>query len=245
MRLIPSIDIINGSCVRLTRGDFKKIETYKNDPVEYAKELENAGIEYLHMIDLDGARLNRIVNYSVLNNIAKSTKLKIDFGGGLLTSSDVDVAFENGASQIIGGTVAVNNPTQFIGWLEKYGSEKVILAADTKHNKIAINAWENTTKHDVIEFITNYEKLGIKHVICTDISKDGTLSGASNNLYQEILSKSQISLIASGGVSNMSDLATLEEIGCEGAILGKALFENKISLKELTTFISKSSRSKQ
>lgn len=233
MRIIPAIDIIEGKCVRLTKGDYSTKKIYNENPLEVAKEFEDNGIKYLHLVDLDGAKSKHIVNYKVLEEIATRTNLKIDFGGGLKSDDDLRIAFENGANQITGGSIAIKNPDVFIGWLTKYGSEKIILGADCKNRKIATQGWLETSEVDVIDFIKEYEEIGVQSTICTDVVKDGMLQGASVDLYLEILSKSAVNLIASGGVATIEDLVRLKEIGCEGAILGKAIYEGKISLKEL------------
>ncbi|MCD8402814.1 1-(5-phosphoribosyl)-5-[(5-phosphoribosylamino)methylideneamino]imidazole-4-carboxamide isomerase [Tenacibaculum finnmarkense] len=233
MRIIPAIDIIEGKCVRLTKGDYATKKIYNENPVEVAKEFEDNGIEYLHLVDLDGAKSQHIVNYKILEQIAAKTNLKIDFGGGLKSNEDLRIAFENGASQITGGSIAVKNPEIFTGWLAKYGADKIILGADCIQRKIATHGWLETSEVDVVDFINKYEKLGVKNTICTDVAKDGMLQGASVELYKEILSKSDVNLIASGGVSSIDDLIELKEIGCESAILGKAIYEGYISLKEL------------
>ncbi|MEX6625781.1 1-(5-phosphoribosyl)-5-[(5-phosphoribosylamino)methylideneamino]imidazole-4-carboxamide isomerase [Tenacibaculum salmonis] len=233
MRIIPAIDIIEGKCVRLTKGDYATKKIYNENPVEVAKEFEDNGIEYLHLVDLDGAKSQHIVNYKILEQISAKTNLKIDFGGGLKSDEDLRIAFENGASQITGGSIAVKNPDVFTGWLTKYGSDKIILGADCINRKIATHGWLETSEVDVVDFIKQYEKIGVKNTICTDVAKDGMLQGASVDLYKEILSKSGVNLTASGGVSSMADLIELKEIGCEAAILGKAIYEGYISLKEL------------
>ncbi|WP_299123565.1 1-(5-phosphoribosyl)-5-[(5-phosphoribosylamino)methylideneamino]imidazole-4-carboxamide isomerase [uncultured Tenacibaculum sp.] len=233
MRIIPAIDIIEGKCVRLTKGDYSTKKIYNENPLEVAKEFEDNGIKYLHLVDLDGAKSKHIVNYKVLEEIATRTNLKIDFGGGLKSNDDLRIAFESGANQITGGSIAIKNPDVFIGWLTKYGSEKIILGADCKNRKIATQGWLETSEVDVVDFIKEYEEIGVQSTICTDVAKDGMLQGASVDLYLEILSKSAVNLIASGGVATIEDLVRLKEIGCEGAILGKAIYEGKISLKEL------------
>ena len=233
MRIIPAIDIIDGKCVRLTKGDYTTQKIYNKNPLEVAKEFEANGIQYLHLVDLDGARSKHIVNYKVIEDIAKNTSLKIDFGGGIKSDQDIFIAFESGASQITGGSIAVQNPTMFLGWLKQYGCDKIILGADALNRKIATHGWLESSDKDVVEFISQYEQLGINYVVCTDINKDGMLQGASNELYQEILQKTKVRLIASGGVSSIKDLVKLKEIGCEGAIVGKAIYEGKITFKEL------------
>ncbi|MFT4759045.1 MAG: phosphoribosylformimino-5-aminoimidazole carboxamide ribotide isomerase [Paraglaciecola sp.] len=233
MKIIPAIDIIDGKCVRLTKGDYATKKIYNENPLEVAKEFEANGIQFLHLVDLDGAKSKHIVNYKILEKIARQTSLKIDFGGGLKSDEDLKIAFENGANQITGGSIAANNRAVFLNWLEHYGAEKIILGADCKNRKIATNGWLESSDDDVVDFIQSYEKEGIQSVICTDIAKDGMLAGASNELYVEILRKTGVKLIASGGVSSMEDLKKLKEIGCEGAILGKAIYENRIALKDL------------
>ncbi|MEX0996436.1 MAG: 1-(5-phosphoribosyl)-5-[(5-phosphoribosylamino)methylideneamino]imidazole-4-carboxamide isomerase [Flavobacteriaceae bacterium] len=233
MRIIPAIDIINGKCVRLTKGDYATQKTYSEHPLEVAKSFEDHGIQYLHLVDLDGARSKHIVNQKVLYQIASKTNLKIDFGGGLKSDADLKIAFENGASQITGGSIAFSNPEIFESWLQVYGAEKIILGADAQNRKIATHGWKETSTLDVIEFIKNYESKGVQLVICTDIAKDGMLQGPSFELYAEILKETKIQLIASGGVSKFDDLLKLNELGCEGVILGKAIYEGKITLKEL------------
>jgi len=233
MRIIPAIDIIDGKCVRLSKGDYTTKIVYHSNPVDVAKQFEASGIQYLHLVDLDGARSQHIVNYKILNKICGETNLKVDFGGGLKSDEDLCIAFESGANQITGGSIAVKDPKTFNGWIGKYGSKKIILGADCNNRKIATNGWIENSELDVVDYIIQYEKKGISHVICTDIAKDGMLQGTSNELYKEILAKSNVKLIASGGVSCFEDLILLKELGCEGAIVGKALYEGKINLKEL------------
>ena len=233
MRIIPAIDIIGGKCVRLSKGDYSTKKIYNESPVEVAKEFEAFGIKFLHVVDLDGAKSNHIVNFKVLHEIATQTNLKVDFGGGLKSNEDLKIAFDNGASQITGGSIAVKNPDLFQEWLAAYDSGKIILGADCMDRKIATHGWQQTSELDVVDFILDYERKGVQYVICTDISKDGMLQGTSNELYTEILSKTQVKLIASGGVTSIQDMEKLIEIGCEGAIIGKAIYEQKITLKEL------------
>lgn len=235
MRIIPAIDIYNGKCVRLSKGDYNTQKIYNENPTEIAKSYEDNGIRYLHVVDLDGAKSQKIINYKVLENIASKTNLIIDFGGGIKSNEDIKIAFESGASKITGGTIAAKNPELFLQWLNQYGNKKIILGADCKNQKIATNGWLETLSINVVEFIKNFEKKGVKEVICTDISKDGMLQGPSVELYQKILSKTSVNLIASGGVTSMNDLTRLKEIGCEGAIIGKAIYEGKITLKQLQT----------
>lgn len=233
MRIIPAIDIIDGKCVRLSKGDYDTKKIYNENPLEVAKSFEDAGIQYLHLVDLDGAKAKHIVNHKVLEQISNNTGLKVDFGGGLKSNEDLRIAFDCGAQQITGGSIAAQNRELFLEWLQTYGADKIILGADCMNRKIATNGWLESSELDVLKFIQTYEKEGITNVICTDISKDGMLAGASNELYTEILSETKINLIASGGVSSMQDLEDLIEIGCEGAIVGKAIYEGNISLKEL------------
>ncbi len=234
MRIIPAIDIIGGKCVRLTKGDYATKKIYNENPLEVAKEFEASGINYLHLVDLDGARAQRVVNHKVLENIAKHTSLTIDFGGGIRSAKDMQVAFDSGASQVTGGSMSVKNPAVFIECLERFGSDKVILGADAINRKIATHAWHEQSDTDVVDFIASYEQRGVMYVVCTDISKDGMLQGASEALYREILQKTNVRLIASGGVSSMDDLLALNTIGCDGAIIGKAIYEQRITLKELS-----------
>ena len=238
MRIIPAIDIIDGRCVRLTKGNYDTEKVYHTNPVEVAKNFEANGIQYLHLVDLDGAKSSNIVNHKILHDIATQTSLKIDFGGGIKTDDDARIAFENGATQITGGSIAVQNPEMFLSWLQKYGSDRLILGADSLHRKIATHGWLQQSEVDVVDFIKEYQTKGICYVICTDISKDGMLEGPSIELYEEILQDDNINLIASGGVTSIQDVYDLAEIGCEGAIIGKAIYENRISLQELQKFIS-------
>ena len=234
MRIIPAIDIINGKCVRLTKGDYATQKTYNENPVEVARSFEDAGIKYLHLVDLDGAKSGNIINHKVLESIATQTNLIIDFGGGVKSDTDIQKAFEYGASQITTGSIAVKNPEKVTEWLSQYGPDKIILGADCNNRKIAMNGWLHESDTDVLEFIQSYQKKGIKTVICTDIAKDGMLQGPSTNLYKEIIGSANINLIASGGITNIQDILDMKAIGCEGAIIGKALYEGKIELKELS-----------
>lgn len=233
MNIIPAIDLINGKCVRLTKGDYSTKKTYHKNPVEVAKTFEGVGIKHLHLVDLDGAKASRIINYPVLEKIASQTNLIIDFGGGLKRAEDVKIAFESGAAKITGGSIAVKNPTLFIRWIEEYG-EKIILGADCLNMKIATQGWTEISELNVVDFIRDYQSQGISEVICTDISKDGMLKGPSLALYAEIIERTNIELIASGGVSSIQDLLHLKKIGCSGAIVGKAIYEGRISLKQLS-----------
>lgn len=235
MRIIPAIDIIDGKCVRLTKGDYTTSKIYNENPLEVALEFEANGIQNIHLVDLDGAKSKQIINYNILEKIASQTSLSVDFGGGIKSDNDIRVAFESGANQVTGGSIAVNNPFTFINWINKYGADKIILGADCLNRKIATQGWLESTELDVIDFIKNYTLKGINNVICTDISKDGMLQGPSIELYEEIITQSNVNLIASGGISTISDLRKLSNLGCEGAILGKAIYEGYISLKELRT----------
>lgn len=244
MRIIPAIDIIDGKCVRLTKGDYSTKKVYNENPLEVAKLFEASGIEFLHVVDLDGAKASHIVNYKVLEQIANKTKLKIDFGGGLKSNNDLKIAFESGANQITGGSIAVKNKEIFESWIKTYGSNKIILGADCNNEKIAVSGWQEESELEVIPFIKDYKEKGIQYVICTDISKDGMLEGPSFNLYQKILnechseqSEESIKLIASGGISTFDELPKLKKLGCEGVIIGKAIYEERISLKQLEQFI--------
>jgi len=242
LRIIPAIDIIDGKCVRLTKGDYSTKKIYNESPLEVAKEFEAAGIEYLHVVDLDGAKASKIINYKILEQIASKTNLKIDFGGGLKADKDLEIAFNSGAHQITGGSIAVKNSDIFESWIEKYSAQKIILGADfypdTSGGKIATNGWQEESTLELIPFIKGYKDKGIQYVICTDISKDGMLQGPSFDIYKEILSKAKdIKLIASGGISTFDELPRLAENGCEGVIIGKAIYENKISLKQLEKYI--------
>ena len=244
MRIIPAIDIIEGKCVRLTKGDYNTKKIYNKNPLEVAKEFEAAGIEYLHVVDLDGAKASQIINYKVLEQIATKTNLKIDFGGGLKADKDLEIAFNSGANQITGGSIAVKNPEVFKSWITKFGAEKIILGADfypdNSGGKIATNGWQEESSLELIPFIADYQQKGIQYVICTDISKDGMLQGPSFDVYNDILSEVKpLNLIASGGISAFDELPKLAALGCEGVIIGKAIYENKISLKQLESFISK------
>ena len=237
MKIIPAIDIIDGKCVRLSKGDYNTKKIYNENPVEVAKEFESFGVQFLHLVDLDGAKSKHIVNAKVLEKISNETSLKIDFGGGLKTEKDIEIAFNSGAKQITIGSIAVQDPEFCYKIIEKYGSEKIILGADCENRKIKTSGWLEESTRDIIDFILEYQDNNIKNVICTDISKDGMLEGASTELYQEILEKTKIQLVASGGISSIEDVYTMKEIGCSGTIIGKAIYENKISLNQLQNFI--------
>lgn len=240
MRIIPAIDIIEGKCVRLSKGDYATKKVYSESPLEVAKQFEAHGIEHLHLVDLDGAKASHIVNYQVLESIASKTNLKIDFGGGLKSDEDLKIAFESGANQITGGSIAVKNPDTFNSWIIKYGADKIILGADALDEKVAISGWQEESNKELVPFIQEYQTKGIQYVICTDISKDGMLQGPSFELYQRILNEvPNIHLIASGGISTFHEIPKLAELGCEGTIIGKAIYENRIGLKELEEYILK------
>lgn len=237
MKIIPAIDIIDGKCVRLSKGDYNTKKIYNKNPLEVAKEFEDYGIRFLHLVDLDGAKSKHIVNQKVLETLAKETSLHIDFGGGLKTENDIETAFNSGAKQITIGSIAVQNPEFCFQLIEKYGAEKIILGADCENRKIKTSGWLEDSDKNVIDFILEYQTKGVKNVICTDISKDGMLQGASNELYQEILDKTTFQLVASGGISCIEDVYLMKEIGCAGTIIGKAIYEGKISLNQLQNFI--------
>lgn len=238
MRIIPAIDIIEGKCVRLTKGDYTTQKIYNEDPLEVAKAFEDSGVTSLHLVDLDGAKAKSIVNFRVLEKLATHTGLKIDFGGGLKSDTDLKIAFECGAQQITGGSVAVKNPEIFKRWLVEYGSEKIILGADVKRDRIAVSGWVETSEESIVPFVKKYQEAGVDYVVCTDISKDGMLEGPAFALYDSLLSEcSKIKLIASGGVSDISELPLLADLGCNGVIIGKAIYEKKISLKRLESYI--------
>ena len=237
MYIIPAIDIIEGKCVRLTQGDYAQKKIYNENPLEIAKQFEDAGLQRLHLVDLDGAKAGRIINYNVLETLSSKTNLHIDFGGGLKSDDDLTIAFECGAQQVTGGTIAVKNRETFLNWINTFGAEKIILGADVKDEKIAVGGWIETSDIWLKDFLQDYVNQGIKYCICTDISKDGLLRGSSNELYERLLSDfKDLQLIASGGVTDMSDLEKLKEIGCFGAIIGKAIYEGRISLKDLEKF---------
>ena len=237
MRIIPAIDIIERKCVRLSKGDYETKKIYNESPLEVAKTFEDYGIKYLHLVDLDGAKSKHIVNYKVLETLALKTSLKIDFGGGLKSDTDLKIAFENGASQITGGSIAVKSPETFVSWIEAYGSEKIILGADVKGIQIATDGWLETSDQTLFEFVKHYQTKGVEYVICTDISKDGMMEGPAVDLYKNLLAKTEVKLIASGGISKIEELPKLQQLGCEGIIIGKAIYEDRISLKQLEKFI--------
>ena len=234
MNIIPAIDLIDGKCVRLQQGNYAARTVYSADPLEVAKQFEAAGITMLHLVDLDGARSRHIVNHAVLERIAANTALEIDFGGGLKSDDDVRIAFESGAAKITGGSVAALNREVFLGWMETYGTERILLGADARNRRVATNGWVNDTGLDVVEFISGYASLGVQSCIVTDIALDGMLAGPSFALYEELLATASVKLIASGGVASVDDLVRLRDLGCDGAIVGKALYENRIQLAQIT-----------
>ena len=238
MRIIPAIDIIDQKCVRLTKGDYNTKIIYDENPLEIAKKFEAHGIEFLHLVDLDGAKSSKIINHKILEQIATKTNLKIDFGGGLKSDNDVKIAFECGANQITGGSIAIKNPELFKEWIIRYGAEKIILGADVINEKIAISGWLENSNQDIIPYIKNYQNNGIQYVISTDISNDGMLLGPNFELYKKIIDETKdLKLIASGGISTFDELPKLAQLGCEGTIIGKAIYENRITLKQLENFI--------
>ena len=255
MRIIPAIDIIDGKCVRLSKGDYDTKKVYNENPLEVAKQFEDHGIQYLHLVDLDGAKSKHIVNHKILEEIAAKTSLSIDFGGGLKTNEDLHIAFESGANQITGGSIAVKDEATFLGWLDTYGKDKIILGADAMDEKIAVSGWQEESGLKLVPFVKKFQRAGIQYVICTDISKDGMLAGPAFALYEKLLLQTKIQrteigpsgvedfeelgikLIASGGISEFDELPKLAAIGCEGVIIGKAIYENRIGLKQLENYI--------
>ena len=239
IEIIPAIDIIDGKCVRLSQGDYGQKKVYNENPTEVSMMFEGVGVRRLHLVDLDGAKAQHIVNYKVLESIATSTSLVVDFGGGLKSDEDLRIAFECGASMVTGGSIAVKNPEIFRSWIEKFGSEKIILGADVKEEKIAVGGWLETTKVDLLPFVQDYRQAGIDKVICTDISKDGMLKGPSVELYEKILAEiPDLYLIASGGVSSMADIERLQEANVPAVITGKAIYEGKIKMEDLAKFLA-------
>ena len=237
MHLIPAIDLIEGKCVRLTQGDYEQKKVYNEDPLEVALRFQDAGLHRLHLVDLDGARAKRIINYRVLEKLANRTQLHIDFGGGIKSDKDIYIAFESGARQVTGGTIAAKDPVLFMSWVEKYGPEKIILGADFRDEEIAVSGWQETTGKKLFPFLEKYAGRGIRYAICTDISKDGLLEGSAVDTYRRIREElPDLKLIASGGISSMKELHELRDIGCFGAIIGKAIYEGKLALGDLQKF---------
>jgi len=238
IEIIPAIDLIDGKCVRLSQGDYTQKTIYNENPLEVAKMFADAGIRRLHLVDLDGAKAHHIVNHKVLEKITAGTNLVVDFGGGLKSDNDLRIAFECGASMVTGGSIAVKNREVFSCWVSKFGAEKIILGADVKEEKIAVGGWIETTELELLPFIKSYTKIGINKVICTDISKDGMLQGPAIELYKKMLvAQPELYLIASGGVSSIRDIELLHEAEVPAVITGKAIYEGRIKLKELTKFM--------
>ncbi len=237
MQIIPAIDLIDGKCVRLTQGDYQQKKVYNEDPLEVAKQFEDVGVQRLHVVDLDGAKAQHIVNHKVLERIAMNTHLWIDFGGGLKQEEDLRIAFECGAKQVTGGTIAVKQPDVFLAWLETFGSERIILGADVKEGKIAISGWQEQSNLNLMPFLENYIQQGVQYAICTDVSKDGLLQGTALDLYQNLRTTfPALQLIASGGITTIQDIYQLREMGCFGAIIGKAIYEGHLRLHDLLTY---------
>ncbi|MBR5325365.1 MAG: 1-(5-phosphoribosyl)-5-[Prevotella sp.] len=233
IELIPAIDIINGQCVRLTKGDYDQKTVY-GEPIDMAQEFEGIGFKRLHVVDLDGAKSKHIVNDEVLRRITTETQLTVDFGGGIKTDEDIEKAFASGAAMVTVGSIAVTQPELFMGWLEKYGAERMILGADVRHGKISINGWKEDSSEDLLPFLQKYIEAGVKNVLCTEISKDGTLAGPAIDLYKQVMDTyPELHLIASGGVSSKEDIIALDAAGIPAVVFGKAIYEGKINLKEL------------
>ncbi len=238
MEIIPAIDIIGGKCVRLTKGDYAQMKVYNEDPLEVAKMFEDHGFRRLHLVDLDGAKEKKVINYNVLEKVAGKTGLFVDFGGGVQSDEDIRIAFDCGARQITGGSIAVKNPGLFDAWLKKYGAEKIILGADVKDKKIAVSGWQEKSELHLFDFLEQYLEKEIKYVISTDVSKDGMLKGPAFDLYKEMSERyEQLNIIASGGVSELSDVEKLAEQEVYGVIIGKAIYEGRIDLKELSKLV--------
>jgi phosphoribosylformimino-5-aminoimidazole carboxamide ribotide isomerase len=238
MEIIPAIDIIDGRCVRLKKGNFSEKTIYNDDPVEVAMMFRDQGFERLHLVDLDGAKAGNVVNYSILEEIFIKTGLVIDFGGGIKTDTDVEIAFQSGAAMITAGSIAVKDPASVIRWIKKYSPEKIILGADVSNGKIAVNAWQTETVHEIFGFINGFRNTGIQKVICTDISRDGMMQGPAYELYKRLRKQFEdIYFIASGGISALADLDDLSEIGIDGVIIGRAIYEQTITFKDLQKFI--------
>jgi len=239
MIIIPAIDIIDGKAVRLTKGDYNQKKIYNENPLEVAKEFEGAGVERLHLVDLDGAKQKKITNQKVLEAIASNTDLQIDFGGGVQSDHDIQLAFDSGAQQVTGGSIAVKKPDLFAGWLQKHGPEKIILGADVLNGKIAISGWQEDSSWELDAFLEKYISKGVKYVISTDVSKDGMLAGPAIDLYADMASKyPELEIIASGGVAEMKDIHELNKLPLHGVIVGKAIYENRISMKEIEEFVA-------
>ena len=234
INIIPAIDVIDGKCVRLEQGDYEKKKIYNQDPLEVAKMYEAHGLTHLHLVDLDGAKAKHVINYKVLQHIAANTNLNIDYGGGIKSDKDINIVLDSGAGKVTLGSVAVTDKDLMLKWLQKYGAGKIILGADVKDNKIAIQGWKNITDIDINDFVTDYMQDGIKYVLCTDIAKDGMLKGSSIELYDRLNKHfPQLNFIASGGITNIDEIKQLNDMGLYGVIIGKALYENRIKLDEL------------
>lgn len=237
MQIIPAIDIIEGKCVRLTQGDYAQKKVYNENPLEVAKQFEDAGIIRLHLVDLDGAKVGRVVNWKLLESIASKTKLIIDFGGGIKAQKDIEIVFNSGGAIATAGSIAVKEPITFYQWLKKYGGEKILLGADVKGENISIHGWTEQTEINIFDFLKQNIEEGLQQAFCTDISKDGLLQGPAIDLYKKIIEKfPSLFFIASGGVSSMKDLEQLKEIGCKGVIIGKAIYEGRIKISDLRLF---------
>ena len=237
IQIIPAIDLIDGHCVRLTQGDYSQKKIYNENPLEVAKSFEDAGITRLHLVDLDGAKQKRIINHKILELIATKTNLHIDFGGGVQSDEMIEIAFNSGAKQVTGGSVAVKNPALFENWLQTYGGEKIILGADARDEKIAISGWEEATTESIYDFVGEYIKKGAKYAISTDVAKDGLLQGPSFDLYQNLQDQfPDLQIIASGGVAEFNDIVKLNDMNIFGVIVGKAIYEGRLTLKQLAEF---------
>ena len=237
IELIPAIDIINGQCVRLTKGDYDQKTVY-GQPLDMAREFERTGFRRLHVVDLDGAKSKHIVNIDVLRSLTAETSLTVDFGGGIKTDDDMQKAFDNGAAMVTVGSIAVTDPDRFMGWLEKYGAERIILGADVRNGKISINGWKEDSTEDLLPFLQKYINAGVRNVLCTEISKDGTLAGPAIDLYKRVMDAyPQLHLIASGGVSSIEDIKALDAAGIPAVVFGKAIYEGRIDLRELIKII--------
>lgn len=236
MRIIPAIDLIDGKCVRLTQGDYAQKKIYNENPLEVAKEFEGSGIKYLHLVDLDGAKAGKVINWKVVESITSQTTLAVDFGGGIKTDSELTRLFDLGVKQVNLGSIAVKEPAKVAAWIKQYGKEKIILSADVKEELVAISGWLENSQLSITDFLNDYQTNGIEYVTCTDISTDGMLSGPNITLYKKLLSLfPALKLIASGGVSSMDDLGELKSIHVDGVIIGKAIYEGRVTLKELST----------
>lgn len=239
IELIPAIDIIEGKCVRLTKGEYSSQKTYSENPLEIAKQLEDIGVKRLHMVDLDGAKSKHIVNHKVLETIANSTSLKIDFGGGIKSDADIHTAFDSGASLVTIGSVASTSPELFMSWIDKYGTDKIILGADVRNGMISINGWKEDSQYSLFDFLDKYIEAGIINILCTEISRDGMLEGPATDLYKEIMQRyPNINLIASGGISCMKDIEVLNDNGIPSVVFGKAMYEERISMADIRNWLT-------